>query len=282
LGIHNPKLCLRKGVQKIIKKTTLAKTVFDCHGLLMRVPEASRWGEPARIWPTGNAWVKQKQDLSEMVGDWRGLIDEGAFPDKLCIAWEKVADHLAEWVPGKSLKPKSSVVFDRAVAGLSEMEQGDWELPFDGDVYSPSKKFCQKLARLLRHCVACELETKLIRTKGIHSLLSAFEEVYDVQVRRAGRLTFSDLPMLLAPREGQAVLGGNGPDQIDIGCRLDGAFDRLVEEILHHAPLYRAGILKFIEQPVVERTVEAVLNVDLVRSIAAQHRLAFAGCKQHR
>ena len=197
----------------------------DCHGLFMRVPEANRWGESARIWPSGNAWVKQKQDLAEMVEDWRGLIEEDEFPDKLCIAWEKVADHLAGWVPGKSLKPKSSVVFDRAIAGLSEMETGDWELPFDRDVYSPSKKFCQKLARVLRHCVACELETKLIRTKGIHSLLSAFEEVYDVQVRRAGRLTFSDLPTLLAPREGQAVLGGNGPDQIDIEYRLDGAFD---------------------------------------------------------
>ena len=188
-----------------------------CHGLFMRVPEASRWGEPARIWPSGHLWLKQKQGLPEMVEDWRVLIEESGFTDKLCVAWEKVADHLTQWVPGKRLKPKSSVVFDRALAGLSEMETGDWELPFDKEVYFPSKIFCHKLARILRHCVACELETKLIRTKGIHSLLSAFEEVYDAHVRRAGRLTFSDLPMLLAPQ--------NGPAKMDIDYRLDGAFE---------------------------------------------------------
>ena len=105
------------------------------------------------------------------------------------------------------------------------MENGDWELPFDRKVYYPTKTFCRKLARVLRHCVAWELETRLPRTKGIHSLLSAYEEVYEAQVRRAGRLTFSDLPMLLAPREGQAVLGGVGPNQLDIEYRLDGAFD---------------------------------------------------------
>jgi len=226
----------------------------DCHGLFMRVPEANRWGEPARIWPTGNAWVKQKQDLAEMVEDWRGLIEEDTFPDKLCIAWEKVADHLAGWVSGKSLKPKSSVIFDRALAGLSEMEKGDWELPFDRDVYCPSKKFCHKLARILRHCVASELETKLTRTKGIHSLLSAFEEVYDARVRRAGRLTFADLPILLAPHEGQAVLGGNGPDQIDIEYRLDGAFDHWLLDEFQDTSTVQWRVMKNLIDEVVQDT----------------------------
>lgn len=196
-----------------------------CHELLQRVPEANRWGSPERIWPSGNPWVKQKQDLAEMVQDWRGLIGGGEFSGKLCNAWEKIADHLVGWVPGLTLKPPSSVVFDRAIAGLDEMENRDWELPFDRKVYYPTKTFCRKLAWILRHCVAWELETRLTRTKGIHSLLSAYEEVYDVQVRRAGRLTFSDLPMLLAPREGHAVLGGGCPNQLDIEYRLDGAFD---------------------------------------------------------
>jgi len=196
-----------------------------CHELLLRVPEANRWGSPERIWPSGNPWVKQKQDLAETVNEWREMIDGAGFSGKLCNAWEKIADHLAGWVPGLSLKPASSVVFDRAISGLDEMENGDWELPFDRKVYYPKKTFCRKLARILRHCVAWELETRLTRTRGIHSLLSAYEEVYDAQVRRAGRLTFSDLPMLLAPREGQAVLGGVGPNQLDIEYRLDGAFD---------------------------------------------------------
>ena len=69
----------------------------------MRVPEANRWGESARIWPSGNAWVKQNQDLAEMVEEWRGLIEEDEFPVMLCSAWVMGAVHLAGWAPWKCL-----------------------------------------------------------------------------------------------------------------------------------------------------------------------------------
>ena len=55
-----------------------------------------------------------------------------------------------------------------------------------------------------------------------------------------------------------------------------------IDEVLHHAPLHSAGVLKFIEQPVVERAVESVFDVELIWANTTQHRLAFARCKQHR
>ena len=56
----------------------------------------------------------------------------------------------------------------------------------------------------------------------------------------------------------------------------------LINEILHHAPLHRAGVLKFIEQPVVERAVESVFDVELIWATSTQYRLAFVRRKQHR
>ena len=105
---------------------------------------------------------------------------------------------------------------------LEAMERGEWEFTYNQQTYQPSPEFSQKLARILRHCVAQELAIKLACTQGIHGLLSAVEERDDAQVRRAGRLTFSDLPVLLAPRTGQPILGVG---QLNLEYRLDGAFD---------------------------------------------------------
>jgi ATP-dependent helicase/nuclease subunit A len=48
----------------------------DCHELLLRVPGSDRWGDPARIWPGGNPWVREKAELPDLVTDWRGHINE--------------------------------------------------------------------------------------------------------------------------------------------------------------------------------------------------------------
>ena len=195
----------------------------SCHELLLRVPSASRWGEPALIWPSGNPWAEQKVSLPDMVADWRPHLDaEKGFTAALQNNWKKVADHLAAWAPRKNLFAKSPTLVRLAIENLEAMERGQWEFTYSRKTYRPSSGFSQKLACILRHCVAQELTIKLACTQGIYGLLWAFEERYDVQVRRAGRLTFADLPVLLAPCEGQPLLGSS---QLDLEYRLDGAFD---------------------------------------------------------
>ena len=195
----------------------------NCHELLLRVPSASRWGEPELIWPSGNPWAEQKTSLPDMVADWRLHLDaEQGFTAALQKNWDGIADHLATWAPRKNLFAKSPTLVRLAIENLEAMERGEWEFTYSRKTYQPSSGFSQKLARILRHCVAQELTIKLACTQGIYGLLWAFEERYDVQVRRAGRLTFADLPVLLSPCEGQPLLGSS---QLDLEYRLDGAFD---------------------------------------------------------
>jgi ATP-dependent helicase/nuclease subunit A len=195
----------------------------SCHELLLRVPDANRWGDPALIWPTGNPWTEQKVSLPDMVADWRPHLEtDQGFTAALQNNWGRVADHLATWAPRKNLFARSPTLVRLAVENLEAMERGEWEFIYSRKAYCPSPEFSQKLARILRHCVAQELTIKLACAQGIHGLLWAFEERYDAQVRRVGRLTFADLPVLLAPREGRPPLGSG---QLDLEYRLDGAFD---------------------------------------------------------
>ena len=105
------------------------------------------------------------------------------------------------------------------------MHHGEWEFKFGNTkgMIQPSAEFNTNWS-VSCDTIAWELELRLDRTQGIHGLLEAFEKQYDFRVRRAGRLMFGDLPVLLA-RAGSVLLGGNGPDRLDLEYRLDGAFD---------------------------------------------------------
>ena len=49
---------------------------------------------------------------------------------------------------------------------------------------------------------------------------------------------------------------------------------RFIHQILHHTPLRGAGILKFIQQPMIKRAVEPVFQRQPIRPYPAQHRPA--------
>ena len=64
------------------------------------------------------------------------------------------------------------------------------------------------------------------------------------------------------------------------GSLAAGILHHLVDEIGHRAPLDIAGILKFIEQPVVERAIESVSDQSIRAVTTKQH--ALNRCQQHR
>ena len=224
----------------------------DCHELLLRVPGSDRWGDPARIWPGGNPWVREKAELPDLVSDWRGHINEHpAFTNEVHRNWNTLADYLEQWAPGKGLFKKTPKLVMKAVEGLADLERGKWEFENRKKTYSVTKDFSRKLGRVLRYCIAWELEIKLERTRGIHGLLTAYEERYDVQVRRAGRLMFGDLPLLLAPSDGRVLLGGKAPDRLDLEYRLDGEFDHwLLDEFQDTSTVQWRAVENLIDEVV--------------------------------
>ena len=205
-----------------------ARHLDDCHELFMRESSGKYWGDPFRIWPEGNPWIKQRDELFKMVEVLESELElQDNFTKQIYNGWSKIFDHLKTWAPGKSLyhSSKPTVLFSQVLRDLSIMGGGEWEFIHSNKSYTVSDLFECQLARMMRHCIACELENKLLQTKGIHNLLGMFEEHYDDQIRRAGRLTFSDFPMLLSPKNNSPIFGGRGPNRLEIDYRLDAQFD---------------------------------------------------------
>ena len=71
-------------------------------------------------------------------------------------AWQKAADHLQQWEPGKDLLG-SATLLKKAFSGLSRLESGDWTFQFYRRDFQPGAAFQQSLGALLRHCLAAEL-----------------------------------------------------------------------------------------------------------------------------
>ena len=128
---------------------SFAKHLEDCHELFLRVPGEGRWGDPARIWPGGNPWVREKAELPELVADWCEHLEAEGFGKGVHKAFCGIADHLMSWMPGKDLFGKSKTMLIRAFEGLGAMLLGDWEFNYGNAkaMNRPSVAFGHKLAR---------------------------------------------------------------------------------------------------------------------------------------
>jgi len=212
----------------------------DCHELFQRVPDSARWGDADHLWPKGNPWIKENAELPDMVDDWRRHIaEQSTLTDGLQRSWNGLADYLKQWAPGKELLKKSPKLITQAVAGLDALKRGTWSFEYRNKEYSVTGDFAEKLGRVLRNCIAWELEVRRNRTRGIHNLLAGFEQRYDTQVRRPGRLCFVDLPVLLNAHS----------DKLDIEYRLDGTFDHwLLDEFQDTSRLQWQSVANLVDE----------------------------------
>ena len=206
----------------------LEQYLRDCHAMYHSASGEHCWGQPETIWPQGNPWPVKPVDPAALVQAFRDALQaETGFDDvdaRARPAWQKSADHLHQWEPGKDLLG-SATLLKKAFSGLSRLESGDWTFQFYRKDFQPGAAFQQSLGALLRHCLAAEFNRLLERTRGVFAMLREYDDRYDGLIRRQGLLTFADLPVLLAPEEGRPVLGGAGPDRLSLEYRLDGAFD---------------------------------------------------------
>ena len=223
--------------------SSFEKYLEDCHELWLRVPDPSCWGDPDHLWPKGNLRPAQAVDRVEKVVEWRKLIAGESFGKSVQNGFSTMADHLSTWMPGRELLAKSKTLMLRALENLDVLDQGAWAFKFGNAkaLNTPSEKFSQQLAVILRQCVAEELTSRLNRTRGVFGLMAAFEQRYDAQVRRSGKLSFVDLPVLLGVRE----------DRLDLEYRMDGAFDHwLLDEFQDTSLLQWQSITNLIDEVV--------------------------------
>ena len=170
---------------------------------MLSVPGADCWGNPDRIWPTGNPWTREKADLADLVSDWQSMLEGEDFGKQVKKAFASIAEYLMSWEPGKNLFGKSKTMMKLAFDGLGAMHHGEWEFKFGNTkgMIQPSAEFGHKLERVLRYCIAWEL-SEACPHAGDSRAAGRVRKTVRLQGAPAGRLMFGDLPVLLAPVAG--------------------------------------------------------------------------------
>lgn len=194
---------------------------IDQHqGVFLAAPQRECWGNPARIWPEGCAWLAAVARRERAVTTLREILAGVTMNEMQRDRWEIFFAELADWQPGAPMGKGLNYVFKNALDAWPELtvvtvERRKLELPPPGRT---------ALRELLAAIIGGELARRMEITRGIHAILAGYETVYHDMVRRAGKLTFADVERLLRPgADGARVLSREGAEdgRLFIDFRLD-------------------------------------------------------------
>lgn len=206
------------------------------HETFLAAPEGDHWGNAARIWPEGCAWIAPTRDgLARATERLRAALAGRDLTEKQRARWTDFFAALPDWSPGSPLPGAVEYLVKNALLVWPEIRRGSAEITVERRKVALGPDECAALVILVSHLFAGELARRLEMTRGIHAVLAAYERVYDETVRRSGKLTFGDVQRLLAPvtlaREaaGPGAAGAGETDlsarRVLIDFRLDAQFD---------------------------------------------------------
>lgn len=173
---------------------------LDEHGeTYLAAPDPAAWGNVARIWPQGNAWLEQADTMEQAVERCRTLLPWGDCNDRQRGVLAGWLDAMLVWEVGSSLPAAANTPVKNILAHWAALLAGTAEMPVGGKRMAFGPEAGRALAGVVQALLAAEFNRKLEITRGIHAVVRLYEERYDKEVRRAGRLTFADVQRLLQP-----------------------------------------------------------------------------------
>ena len=220
--------------------------------IYLAAPAAARWGEAARIWPEGNAWLpprKREEALTRL----RGSLPWTAMSAAQRTKWEEFFADLHGWSPGADWGDAMTLILKNSLAVWPEIRRGSAEVMVMRKRLALDAPACAALDDLLQAVAGGELARRLETTRGIHAVLRGYEQTYHALVRRVGRLTFGDLQRLLAPAAGAPALSHEpGGDRLFIDYRLDAEIDHWLLDEFQDTSHGQWSVLKNLIDEVVQ------------------------------
>jgi ATP-dependent helicase/nuclease subunit A len=214
--------------------------------IFLSAPDADLWGHAERIWPRGNPWLRPPAAADECVRRLRAGLQEMAPAPKQAGRWEAFIAALAVWSPGATLPKELAYVLEKALAAWDDLPSGRAVLHFDRQAQPLSAPAGAALAELVRRVFGGELQRRLEATRGIHAMLRAYEDRYHETVRRAGKLTFTDVQRLLQPLalSGAPAAADAADDRLYLDFRLDAEIDHWLLDEFQDTSFAQWGILR--------------------------------------
>ena len=192
----------------------------------LEAPEAERWGDPQRIWPGGQPWLRET-GRAEALAALRRWVAEATMLDGQRERWHAFAEAVTEWSAGAPWSDPMEYILPKVLAVWPGIEAGAAELVIERKQQILDEAGCAAVAAVVRMVAGGELRRQLAVTGGLHAVLCRYDAIYDRLVRRAGRLTFGDVTRLLRPEQAERELsfGGDGAGRLLLDYRLDAGID---------------------------------------------------------
>jgi ATP-dependent exoDNAse (exonuclease V) beta subunit len=193
----------------------------------LAAPESGRWGDPARIWPEGCAWLADAGRREQAAKTLRAAWPWAELSEKQRARLEAVFLELPEWSPGAPLPDAVAYLVKNAFLVWDDLRRGRADFTLERKKIALDAGACAALVAVVSGIAGAELARRLEMTRGLFAVLRGYERNYHDTVRRLGRLTFADVQRLLLPAAGAPVLSGDeaGEARLLVDWRLDAKFD---------------------------------------------------------
>tara|TARA_R110002096_G_scaffold403766_3_gene601317 strand:- start:12891 stop:16145 length:3255 start_codon:yes stop_codon:yes gene_type:complete len=227
------------------------------HELYLRAPKRELWGEERTIWPEGCRWLRGIGDVDLECEELLSSLSGVEFDKRAWKMWDEFIELIREMKPGRAL-PKPKALQARLFEGYHEIhEAGGFEVSLYGKHYQLGHDVCVHLSRVLDYIMYCEVFPHVMQTRGMHTLLALYEARYHDQVRRAGKLGFDDVQLLLSgallPEHAQSELSLEGNDALlNIEYRLDGKFDHWLLDEFQDTSLRQWSVIENLADEVIQ------------------------------
>jgi len=215
------------GVEEKAVTRLLDRFLEDYHELYRMAGDPDAWGNGQRIWPDGFPWGDGGGEPDERVRTLREwvAIEAGEMTPGQLGRWEDFAQACLEWSPGGPLPAPLEYMVKNVLKAGSEFVDGTGPVTIDRRRQTPPSSVREAVVGLVRRVIALELGRRISATRGIASLLREFDTAYDSEVRRSGRLTFSDVLELLGASRVLAFRERDETARRIVEFRMDGRID---------------------------------------------------------
>ncbi|GAA5494226.1 ATP-dependent helicase/nuclease subunit A [Rubritalea halochordaticola] len=224
---------------------TLKDFINAYHYRWLSTPDVSKWGNPEALWDHERPWKRCADPLVKMeqaVTLLEGLGWHKSLVKSLIAAVEWLGSY-EKGMPVSDLPSGAG----RILENLSDIRSGEWVIPYSKKEYVAKGELLGLLDQLASNFVCCELELKMERTRGVFEVINTYEKLYQKKVRGQGKLSFSDIGLLLAGQDTTGLWDEVARELVDY--RLDGRYDHwMLDEFQDTSRVQWAVIQNLIDE----------------------------------
>ena len=211
---------LDKQVQQSLVQFIVA---YQSH--LRALPQAERWGNAKVIWPGGTPWLDTPNDVESAASGLERLLDTAELPEDAALRWGVFIAAARSYTVHSHWTRDVQYLFEKLAECVGDLRRGAATVKLNRTVCDLTAEIARHVLALMTHIVRTDMNASLTRTRGIHGLLSTYEQHYDTAMRREGVLSFTDAQHLLTAANGEGggtILSSEvGNSRLYIDYRLD-------------------------------------------------------------